>query len=64
MFTQKASYIPPLVIKSVVLLVETGFLAGSVVDDVPAVQTAGQEKDDFIDTSSLESTFNATWGDN
>ena len=56
------SYVTPCVFRKIPIELEGTILAGSVVDSVSDVKTAGQDKGSFYDVSSLDS-FNHSWGE-
>lgn len=56
----RKTYISPLVLQSVRILVDRAFLE-SVVEKVNPVETAGQKIEDVYDYSQTSSTLNHTW---
>ena len=60
---QKNSYVTPCVFRKIPIDLEGAILAGSVVDSVSDVTTAGQGTGDVYDDVSSSSTFNHSWGE-
>lgn len=54
------NYKRPLVLKEVGVEIETSFLLGSIVDNVGAVESTGQEVQEY-DFSEAGNQFNHTW---
>ena len=55
----KNYYIPPITVRMVEFAPTSNLLAGSVVDNIPGVETGGQESGGFYDGPS----FSHDWGD-
>ena len=56
-------YETPRVFKKIPIELEGDILAGSVVDKVSGVKTAGQDTGDFFEDVSSSGTFNHSWGE-
>ena len=55
----KNYYIPPITVRVVEFAPTSNLLAGSVVDNIPGVETGGQQSGGFYDGPS----FSHDWGD-
>ncbi len=55
-------YMTPRLLETVNVSLETGVLAGSIVNSL-GVETAGQQNAGFYDLEDSATPFNVTWGD-
>ncbi len=59
----KQTYTPPCILQTATVVLERGFLVGSVFDQVFPIETLGQEIENNYDYWNDGTTFNHTWGE-